>query len=548
MKEDLDHKPSINIVDQTVADVLLRDLDASLAARDFIAHMSYALRQGHLCVTQSFPKPSELWGQQETEEKPLSLADWALWDAHIAEGSRQLPKELIGKSIIKDDDRYYFQKYWEEETELLNHCERLMSHTSTLAIDATKLQEQLKHADLLPEQLQAVTMAINHPFSILAGGPGTGKTHTVGVLLKILWNCLTEAQRNDFKIGVAAPTGKAAAQLQSSLGRSLSGTDWQKNLSAKTLHSLLGSGPLWRDRPPRLAFNLLIVDESSMIDAKLMGRLLKSVPSGTHLLLVGDPDQLPSIDAGSIFSDLIEALKIKGCYSHLKTCLRSELAGILSFAQAVNAGDASRAFTELNQEGLEYEERAFHYKDLEALQKKYGSHFDYSDDLRQALDAQKKFCILTPLRRGLFGVEKMNSYFHERKKTAFVPIMITGNAPEIDLFNGKLGLMHENDTASFLESDGTIRTLSTLLLPKYELAYSISVHKSQGSEFEQVLLALPPAAEVFGRKVLYTGITRARKKVIIWSHGEMMRKIIEFSPQRVSGLTTRLKKRMECSC
>lgn len=541
VEETLDHKPCIPVIDEMIGYELLKGISASEAARNFVSHMAFALRSGHLCVTPSFPVPSEIWRRNETEETQLSADAWEEWNQTLIRGVEELPPEVIGKSIIRDGDRYYFQRYWNEETQLLNNCYRLISEGKPFSIDLNLLDKKLKEAtNLLDEQKQAIKMVVEHSLSLLAGGPGTGKTYTVGVLLRLLWDCMSEADRSAFQIAIAAPTGKAASQLQSSLSKALEGTAWIDKLVAKTLHSLLGTAASWRERRPRLNVSLLIVDESSMVDANMMARLMSSIPSETHVLFVGDPDQLPAVEVGSIFADLIQALKTMGCYTCLKTCLRSELEGILNFANAVNEGHVEKAFEGMGEEGVNFEEHSFVYRDLQQLQKEYGPRFDFPNDPQQALEMQKAFCLLSPLRRGLFGVDKINAFFLERKQSDVVPIIITGNAPELELFNGKLGVLVKDEAAYFIGNEGELRSISALVLPKYELAYCLSVHKSQGSEFAHVLFMLPPRSEVFGRQVLYTGITRARRHVTIWGEKERLRKIIEYCPQRISGLAARL--------
>lgn len=539
--ETLENEPKLAVIDEAIAAEVLKGILATSATRNFISHMAYALRCGHLCVTPSCPNPSDLWRRGEMEENQLSEESWDLWNQQLIRGAKELPAELIGKSIIRDGDRYYFQRYWLEETQLLNNCHRLVTEGKPFPIDLNLFQKRLDEAkNLLNEQKQAIKMVIQHPLSLLAGGPGTGKTYTVGVLLRLLWDCMPQSERDVFHIAIAAPTGKAASQLQGSLARALDGTAWKEKLIAKTLHSLLGVNAFSRDRRPRLNVNLLIIDESSMVDAKMMARLMSSIPSETHVLFVGDPDQLPAVEVGSIFADLIQALKNEGCYTCLKTCLRSELEGILFFADAVNRGDVDQVFTGMSKEGIAFEEHAFNYRDLQMLQREYGSYFEYPKDPQKALEMQKNFCLLSPLRRGLFGVDKINAFFLERKKSEVVPIIITGNAPDLDLFNGKLGVLVEGDAAYFIGNEGEIRSVSALVLPKYELAYCLSVHKSQGSEFSHVLFILPPRTEVFGRQVLYTGITRARRQVTIWGEKERVKKIVDYCPQRISGLAARL--------
>lgn len=535
---DIDVTALYSEIDQAIANEVFRLIPASPQAKAFVAHMAYALRRGHICVTPSGPKPSELWRLGEVE---ADISSYDTLDAFILEGSSQIPQEIIGKEIVCDGGRFYFQRYWNEETELLEHCCRLMSEGHPFKIDEDLLSLRLTEAkELLEEQKQAIRMVIQHPLSILAGGPGTGKTYTVGRMLRLLWECMPAETRDSFRIAVAAPTGKAAAQLQGSLMRALEGTSWHEHLAAKTLHSLLGYTPFSRDRRPRLTVQLLIIDESSMVDVKMMTRLLRAVPSETHVLFVGDPNQLPAIDVGSVFSDLISAFKRRGCYTHLKTCLRAELEGILHFADAVNQGREEEALACLSEEGLEAVDCGFEYQDLEKMEKLYGSYFDFDRDPAKALDQQQAFSLLTPMRRGLFGVDRVNRFFFERKKSPYVPIMVTGNAPDLDLFNGKLGLLINDEQAIFRGDKGEIRTLSSLLIPKYELAYCLSVHKSQGSEFDHVVLLLPDRSEIFGRQVLYTGVTRGRRKVSLWGSCERIKSVIQYCPKRGSGLSERL--------
>lgn len=532
--------PHIAEIDRAIADQITAGCTPSAAAHAFISHMSHALRQGHLCVTADAPRPSEL-GRLKEDELEWSEVEWHKWDAFVRQGAAELSDALIGHTILKDRGRYYFQRFWNEEGRLLHNCRRLLDCSSSLVIDRSKLSTLVDdNTSLLPEQKRAIMMAVDRPLSLLAGGPGTGKTYTVGMLLRGLWDCMDDAQRKTFRVAIAAPTGKAASQLQRSLSRSLCDTSWEERLTAQTLHTLLGINPFWRDQRPRIAADIVIVDESSMVDASLMSLLLRSIPSGSHLLLVGDPHQLPAVEVGSVFADLIQGLQPQGCYTELKVCLRAELKGILSLAEGVKAGDVGRVTAAIDEQGVAFEECAFQYSAQETLVQKYADRYAYGSDPAEALAMQQQFRILTPLRRGLFGVERLNALFADRLRAHIVPIIITGNSPDIELFNGELGILVGGETGYFYDRTGAIRSLPRALLPKHELAYCLSVHKSQGSEFDEVALLLPPRSEGFGRQLLYTGITRAKRQVVLWGEQQRLSQLVLHCPKRISGLVERL--------
>ena len=307
--------------------------------------------------------------------------------------------------------------------------------------------------DLDEEQLQAVRMALREPLSIISGGPGTGKSFTAAKLISAFTG----------KIAVAAPTGKATANLRHI-----------PNCTLKTLHSLLSNRR-------QLPFDLIVIDEGSMIDAEMMTRLFEQVHDQARLVILGDRDQLPPIDTGHFFSDLTQMAPT--CY--LKKCHRAELKEIVELAASVKRGEKIP---------------------FEPLQ------------LPEIPDG---VTLLTPLRKGPFGVDQLNERL---RKSGPVPIIITENAN--GLANGETGILYPDWTTTF----GLKRTQ----LPRFEEAYALSVHKSQGSEYDRVYLVVPKGSERFGREMLYTAITRAKKEIRIFADENTLEQCLSQTAARLS--------------
>jgi len=229
-----------------------------------------------------------------------------------------------------------------------------------------------------------------------------------------------------------------------------------------------------------------------MIDAGMMARLFAAVKTGARLVLLGDAEQLPPVEAGGLFVDLTRHENV----CHLTRCLRTELQEIVSMAEAVKRGEIIPTKP---------------LPSLKELVKMEGT-------------------ILTPLRRGPYGADALNRRC-AAARTGPVPILITVNDRKLGLFNGDVGTL-EGECARFSEG----REISKSLLPAYEYAYVLSVHKSQGSEYDAVSILLPPGSERFGREMLYTAITRGRKKVDVYGDPSVVEAIVAKKTPRLSGL------------
>ncbi|MBA3721130.1 MAG: exodeoxyribonuclease V subunit alpha [Parachlamydiaceae bacterium] len=556
----------------------------------FVCHLILAAREGHLCIKiegdELIPTVEQLW-TSETSKMPAE--DAINLTKLIIGGSKQIPSEIIKKlesnslddsfitPICQYHNCYYLQRHWVLETILLK---QLITHSNTLPkinLDSIKIknsiQQLIEKKLLLKEQGEAIENACMHPLTLITGGPGTGKSYTASQLIRVIWENLSDGQRKNCSIALAAPTGKAVANLQKNLGKlniELEGSV----ITVKTLHSLLGiksSASNFQDTPARIGADIIIVDESSMIDVKLMVRLFESIKVGARVILLGDQHQLPSVEAGSVFLDLINYANTKKLLipsTKLQKCMRTDLRSIIDFAQLIKEGKADQVLETLRDklfhgiERLNFEIDKNNFQDAFLTRTK-----EYFPSILKDVTASKVLLelfhtirILSPMRRGPFGVDSLNNmfwtYFSRKYQNhdgwLAVPIMIVTNDYRSNLFNGETGTLlrklplndnQTNDYAIFPSSDTEdgIRKISASLLPKYEYAYCLSVHKSQGSEFEKIVLVMPEGSELFGREIFYTAVTRARKKIEIYGTDEVISKTIMQQGIRLSGISERLK-------
>ncbi len=329
---------------------------------------------------------------------------------------------------------------------------------------------------LTEEQNALVCRAINKPIGVIAGGPGTGKSHTAARLVETLQKKIASR----FDMVFTAPTGKAAERLKTLFKGS--------SVKSMTLHRLLKSDEVV------LPYDLIVVDEASMIDLKMMIRLLKSVKKGARLLLLGDSNQLPAIDAGAPFQAIVEYLQIKP----LKTCLRSELIELKTFYDLILEGDGEKALAYIKSK----DRMNLHLKPLQI---------------------PTEYPVLSPIKHGPFGVNQIN---RSHPKRGNIPVIILENDDELELFNGDMGFINGN-RAKVGEREFPLN-----LLPRHDYAYALSIHKSQGSEFNHVHLLLPVGSEAFGQSLLYTGATRAKKALTLYANEETLAKTISEKSKR----------------
>jgi len=484
--------------------------------------------------------------------------------------------------VLDQKYRLYLYRYWEYEHKLIYYIRKHIKKKFLINQEVLNegLAKHFPHSDCSDLQYQAAKMAVNQGMSIISGGPGTGKTTVVVKILALLY----ENYGPKYKIAIVAPTGKAAARLEKSI------KDNKQNLACRedilssipektaTIHRLLGSisnSPYFvHNENKNLDLDAVIVDEASMVDLPLMSKLFQALPISTRIILLGDRDQLASVAPGSVLGDLCESQPhfltnnnktIADCTVILKKSYRfHENSAIAKVSQLVNKGKGEKTFQYMapmftsseiiwhdlpSSNTLENDLKAFILSGFQ----------DYlnAKDVGDANHLFNKFRILCVLNNGPYGVHAINRlterilyqqkwinptmrWYHKQ------PIMITQNNYTLNLYNGDTGIIyqyydpntkHSSLRAYFFESNGIIRHCIPARLSHCETVFAMTVHKSQGSEFDDVLLILPDhPSPILTRELIYTGITRAKKRVHIWGKQSIYSWAVKKRIRRTSGL------------
>ena len=533
------------------ADVLVAQRLTTLAADTddrvalAVALAVRALRGGSVCV------------DLRSAEEQIGIAD-------LAAAVQASP--LLGEPPILrlNGDLLYLDRYWLEEQQV---CD------DVLAMMATKPAGTVPNtARLFPtgyeEQRAAAEVALSQGLTVLTGGPGTGKTTTVARLLALLVEQATMAGNARLRIALAAPTGKAAARLQEAVQLEVARLDPSERealigLHATTLHRLLGSRPdtsarFRHHRGNRLPHDVIVVDEASMVSLTMMARLLEAVRPHTRLLLVGDPDQLASVEAGAVLADLVDGLG-EAKVAALKTSHRfGESIGEL--ATAIRMGDADRVVEVLRAGGehLEWIEAADPREQLRSVLVPQAFALRSAailGDTVAALATLDEHRLLCAHRRGLFGVQHWNRQV-ERWLTeetgepiwsswyAGRPVLVTANDYGLGLYNGDTGVTVVDGEAlrAVIGGAGETLTFATSRLADVETMHAMTIHKSQGSQADEVTVLMPPEdSRLLTRELFYTAVTRAKKRVRVVGSEAAVRSAIERRAIRASGLAQRLR-------
>ncbi len=574
------------------------------------AMVSQHVGRGHVCLDLAAlaATPALLDGEgRVVAERPWpELAAWI-------EALRSCP--LVGTSdavsplVLDAAGRLYLRRYWEHESALAASLVARSTQTEP-PLDGSWLRptlDRLFPSDGATEPLDwqrfAALLALQRRLCVISGGPGTGKTHTVVKILALLVEQAFHQGARVPRITLVAPTGKAAARLSESI-RKAKGTlacDGAVILAipedAATIHrclgSIAGSGTSFRhhaDNP--LVTDVVLVDEASMVDLALMRRLVAAVPRTARLILLGDKDQLASVEAGAVLGDIcntgtdrsysralaesVAALTgerlalgaaappdtgIWDCMVELTRSYRyGPDSGIGRLARAINAGEAAAALAVLDsgdcpEVGLIEPPPGFGLSDAlrSAAARGFGAYLQAPEPAEQ-LRALERFRILCAHRRGPTGVDDVNAQVEEALARAGLirvdsatyngrPIMVTRNDYQLKLFNGDVGLIApdpeqpQRKLALFPGEQGQLRRLSPSRLPPHETVYATSVHKSQGSEFDEVAVVLPrEPSPVLSRELLYTAVTRARLAVTIHGSRDVFAHAVARRIERASGL------------
>ncbi|MBA1261855.1 exodeoxyribonuclease V subunit alpha [Stutzerimonas stutzeri] len=547
-----------------------------------------ALGRGDVCVPLARFAGRRPWPDSESSLPPLDI-----WRKQL-QGSPLVGGPGDYAPLILDAERLYLARYQAYEQQL---AEQLLARAADKPeVDETQLGDSLARLFAFNQQSPdwqrlAAAQAVRRRLAVISGGPGTGKTTTVVRLLAAL---LEQPGSERLAIGLAAPTGKAAARMAEAIRSAKAGLPVSDAIKAvlpdeaRTLHRLLGSrgdSPRVRhDAANPLPLDVLVVDEASMVDLALMAKLVAALPPKARLILLGDKDQLAAVEAGAVFAELCEGRgfdaqaaldlqRITGQSVPLEAP-RSRLgdavvllthshrfagdSGIGELARRINDGDAKGTVKLLqeNRPDLAWNPAPNATVLVERLEQGYAP---YLQAARQAYPASafaafNGFRALTAQREGAFGVTGLNEALETRlkRRLGVAPrerwypgraVMVRQNDYALGLFNGDIGLclMSAQGLRVYFEGDEGYRGFAPARLPSHDSAFAMTVHKSQGSEFDEVLLALPEQpGPLLTRSLFYTGITRARDKVEIWALPARIAEAVTTRAERAAGLAQRL--------
>ena len=513
--------------------------------------------------------------------------------AAVSGGDRPTP-------LILWAERLYLNRMWRNELAIarfFNEANQPLSYDPQ-QLNQT-LDALFGPAEGVNWQKVAAAVALTRRIAVISGGPGTGKTTTVAKLLAAL---IQMAGEQKCRIRLAAPTGKAAARLTESLGgalQKLSLTDQQRKQfpsEASTLHRLLGAQPgsqrLRYHAGNPLHLDVLVVDEASMIDLTMMSRLIEALPPHARVIFLGDRDQLASVEAGAVLGDICtcasagytaerarELARLTGCPLEgnddpAAGVLRDSLcllqksyrfgsdSGIGKLAAAVNCGDRSairrvfdgtygdiaRKVLQTGEEYLAMLEYAL------AGYERYLAALKKQDAPEAVIASFSEFQLLCALREGPFGVAGLNERFEQalaqKRKISRSPhtrwyegrpVMISRNDSALGLFNGDIGIALDRGDGLrvwFQLPDGSVKSVQPSRLPDHETAWAMTVHKSQGSEFDHAALILPSQmSPVVTRELVYTAITRARRRLSLYADDKVLTQAVTTRTERRSGLS-----------
>ena len=530
-------------------------------------------------------------------------------------GAEYLPlilDQTSGRNLL------YFQKYHVHEKRLQDRLEAFLNATVSLTLPDQKISALIDeiYADRLairvgsgntpiardPQQIEAIRLALKSQFAIISGGPGTGKTSLMVNILR----CLVRAGIPANRIILGAPTGRAAQRMTETVQNNIASIREHTcedaallDLKGSTLHKILGYRSRqhefhYRESNP-LPASVAVIDEVSMVDVVMLDKFLQAVdPAQTKLILLGDKNQLPSVEAGAVLAEMIpdgtRAAKFAARFVVLQKVYRSgttlvELANqanqggfppikAVAFDQALTQAPDQWAF--VNAESFGHWRQHLHqWADVQYLRPISGGQESYAALIKRAekmtadtlasseagrsllgriFSVVERARILSFLRHGLYGCTVINDVIADRLNRSFDPsanglkdgfsgalVIITRNDYSKELFNGDVGVIIKAARGAyraFFHRSGNYISLAVNLLPAWEFAFAMTVHKSQGSEFDDVLLVLPDDENhrLLSREIVYTGLTRAKKRVLLYGCQAVLNAALQRKIRRQSGL------------
>ncbi len=577
--------------------------------KPFAFLVSKKLSEGHICIQVSD-------AAEELEESPFYDANIILTTASRLQYEPLVTVKGGAKQpFVLHNNRLYLQRYFNYETEILNRIKgfvtsekgevddrieavRSVAHFIQFLFNATGFTKSSLAGENIDWQLVAAVSAVLNNFTIITGGPGTGKTTTVAKILAILYTLNPE-----LKVALAAPTGKAAVRMAESLKASslnIAGNIIEKfqTITPGTIHRLLKYVPdspyFKHNKDNPVNYDVIIIDESSMIDVALFAKLLDAIGPQNKLILLGDKDQLASVEAGSLFGDLCKSQAGLEVFSseraellnsfivdnqrrisseyiskervHLLSDHVIELKRSHRFTRDKGIGKFSKAIIKNDVQGLhEYLENSEDEQvtidttyNVDLFEQFIEGYSDYikEPDIKKALQKLNRLRVLCAVREGEQGLYSLNTAIENylRKKKLITrnseyyenrPIIITKNYYALGLFNGDVGIVRSDENgvlkAWFEDSDKELKSVLPGYVAESETVFAMTIHKSQGSEYDKVLVVLPDNLniQILTRELLYTAVTRAKLKVIVQASEAVILHTASGMVERASGIMER---------
>ncbi|TYP95337.1 DNA helicase/exodeoxyribonuclease V, alpha subunit [Fodinibius salinus] len=564
---------------------------------------SHLYGRGDVCLPLEQYASESLFNETD-EDHSIPVPDLDSW-LHELRNSPIVGNPGDFKPLILDEaGRLYFHKLWQYENRLAEQLvKRGEQDTEDISLELLQdglerlFEDTSEHPDW---QKIAAATAVKKKFSVISGGPGTGKTSTVVRILALL---LEQASKREasLNIALAAPTGKAAARLKNSILSAKNELNIADDIRAAipdkaiTLHQLLGArrhtSVFKHNKENPVPYDVVIVDEASMVDQALMSKLMVALLEDTKVILLGDKDQLASVEAGSVLGDICDldmnnvsqgmanwlaeisldipqeniAADPKSLIDNITLLTKSyrfdEDSGIAQLAASVNRGASESAINVLSSNDYEgaslvsIEDQDALDSVLEQKLTGYIQKIIESDSPEQALDYFGDFQMLAAHRRGPWGIEYLNQLAEQLLQRQGLipkydrwyvgkPVIVDVNDYTLDLRNGDTGIClrdEAGDLKIYFRHEDSVRSVVPGRLPDHSMAYALTVHKSQGSEFDEVLLVLPNhRSKVLSRELIYTAITRARTSISILGQQSVLQYSINTQLRRSSGLRDHL--------
>ncbi len=599
----------------------LKQLDSQADENTLLAAMlvSNQSGKGDVCINLQQLSEQGLFSDSQANVS-ISTPSKSTWLESLKNSVLVSSDDAVAPLTLIDDNFLFLTRYWNYERSLAADvvAKAISKPGIDIALLKIGLERYFSRANIIADdgdtdwQMLAAVLALLNKFTVITGGPGTGKTTTVTKILALFaeQNQLAEQNQQEMlarkkKIVLAAPTGKAANRLSESIKKAKVELDLAADVAQQipdeviTIHRLLGTSSAkstcFYNADNRLYLDLLVVDEASMIDLAMMTKLMQALPETAQIILLGDMNQLASVESGSVLADICATgmnsnysfgmsqllssqfgcqnkdqdkdhsqgitHPLGDCVASLKKSYRfGSNSGIGKLANATNGSDpdsffaafSDKIFADISWSQLDSTSLQ---KSIDSIDIKHYRNYLQAQDAEQALQQLSKFQILSPVREGAFGVDNLNKLVKARLQRAGLisgndncfhgqPIMITENNYNTGLYNGDVGIIWNQEgelSGYFPLAEGGVKRFALAKLPAYETVFAMTVHKSQGSEFDNVLIVFPDKhAEHLTKELLYTAITRAKKSVCIWGKQDVMALTIQAKVNRNSLLQNEL--------